>query len=269
MFASMRRSWSWQRGRRANPVLTEELLQFLQNDVPPADRAGCSKSRATRCCRTCGKMYFERAFGEHRGRRPSFDHHDRSRPGGRGRGPGGAAGRQPRCQAGAVDCPGLCQESGGTKANDRSARGRAGQRRHPGAQVVGPRHGPVHQRCQVSGWLCLAGRKESVERAGRLLVLNDFTSFRSRLASSTARSMASSMKPSRSTSRFSLACLAVKMRPVKTTSCFSLSSRSAEPAGQHDLLEVVEAGRRPALRESSALRPGSARGSRAWGCPSS
>ena len=49
------------------------------------------------------------------------------------------------------------------------------------------------------------------------------------------------------------------MRPVKTVSCTSLSSRSAGPAGEHDLLEFGEATSRPALAGSacSSARIGS------------
>ncbi len=86
MFASMRRNWSWQRGRRANPVLTEELLQYLQNDVPPADRARLLEKPRDEMLQELRKMYFERAFGERRVGPPSFDRHERPRLPGRSRG---------------------------------------------------------------------------------------------------------------------------------------------------------------------------------------
>jgi hypothetical protein len=84
MFASMRRSWSWHRGRRSNPVVTEELLQFLQNDVPPTDRQRLLKLPRDEMLQELRKMYFERSFGERPEGRSDHDRRERSR----GRGPG-------------------------------------------------------------------------------------------------------------------------------------------------------------------------------------
>jgi len=62
LFSSMRRNW--QRGRRSNPVLTEELLQYLQNDVPAADRERLLKLPREEMLHEVRKRYFERGFGD-------------------------------------------------------------------------------------------------------------------------------------------------------------------------------------------------------------
>lgn len=67
IFATLRRYDSWQRGRRANPVVGEELLQFLQNEVAPADRERLLKLPREDMHRELRKMYFERG---HRDGRP-------------------------------------------------------------------------------------------------------------------------------------------------------------------------------------------------------
>jgi hypothetical protein len=83
IFATLRRLDSWQGGRRANPVVGEELLQFLQNEVPPAKREQLLKMPREEMLRELRKMYFERGYGEGRfppGRRPEgFRGPDRSK----------------------------------------------------------------------------------------------------------------------------------------------------------------------------------------------
>jgi hypothetical protein len=73
IFATLRRSDSWQGGRRANPVVGEELLQFLQNEVAPARREELLKMPREEMLRELRKMYFERGTPDGRfpgGRRP-------------------------------------------------------------------------------------------------------------------------------------------------------------------------------------------------------
>jgi hypothetical protein len=66
IFASLRRYDSWQGGRRANPVVGEELLQFLQNDVSPAERERLLKLPRDDMHRELRKMYFEHGRREGR-----------------------------------------------------------------------------------------------------------------------------------------------------------------------------------------------------------
>jgi hypothetical protein len=69
VFASLRRSNSWQRERRGNPVVGDELLQFLQTEVPPAERERLLKKPREEMLQELRKMYFERSGGPRR----SFD----------------------------------------------------------------------------------------------------------------------------------------------------------------------------------------------------
>jgi hypothetical protein len=66
IFASLRRYDSWQSGRRANPVVGEELLQFLQNDVSPAERERLLKLPRDEMHRELRRMYFEHGRREGR-----------------------------------------------------------------------------------------------------------------------------------------------------------------------------------------------------------
>jgi hypothetical protein len=67
IFASLRRYDSWQAGRRENPVVGEELLQFLQNDVPQAERERLLKMPREDMLRELRRMYFEQGRGPRRG----------------------------------------------------------------------------------------------------------------------------------------------------------------------------------------------------------
>jgi hypothetical protein len=67
ILASLRRYESWQGGRRDNPVVAEELLQFLQNDVPQAERERLLKMPREEMLRELRKMYFEQGRGPRRG----------------------------------------------------------------------------------------------------------------------------------------------------------------------------------------------------------
>lgn len=70
VFASLRRSSAWQRERRGNALVGEELLRFLQSDVPPAERERLLKLPREEMLQQLRKMYFERGGGPPRG---SFD----------------------------------------------------------------------------------------------------------------------------------------------------------------------------------------------------
>jgi hypothetical protein len=87
IFSTLRRYDSWQGGRWANPVVAEELLQFLQNDVAPAKREQLLKLPREEMLRELRKMYFERGASDGRfpgGRRP-----EGSRGSSRSKGPRG------------------------------------------------------------------------------------------------------------------------------------------------------------------------------------
>ncbi|MEX0978403.1 MAG: hypothetical protein WDZ48_06110 [Pirellulales bacterium] len=90
IFATLRRNDSWQGGRRANPVVGEELLEFLQNEVAPARREQLLKMPREEMLRELRKMYFERGSGEGRfppGRRPDNPRGPNRSKGPRGDGP--------------------------------------------------------------------------------------------------------------------------------------------------------------------------------------
>jgi hypothetical protein len=80
VFASLRRSSAWQRERRGNPVVGEELLRFLQTEVPPVEREQLLKKPREEMLQELRRMYFERSGfsrgsfsgrpGEGRGERP-------------------------------------------------------------------------------------------------------------------------------------------------------------------------------------------------------
>ena len=70
VFASLRRSSAWQRERRGNALVGEELLRFLQSDVPPAERERLLKLPREEMLQQLRRMYFERGGGPPRG---SFD----------------------------------------------------------------------------------------------------------------------------------------------------------------------------------------------------
>lgn len=77
VFASLRRSSAWQRERRGNALVGEELLRFLQSEVSPAERERLLKLPREEMLQQLRRMYFERGGGPPRG---SFD----GRPGPRG-----------------------------------------------------------------------------------------------------------------------------------------------------------------------------------------
>ncbi len=77
IFASLRRSASWQHGRRSNPVVGEQLLQFLQTEVPPAERERLLQKPREEMLQELRKMYFERSGGP--SRRPFSGRSDRHR----------------------------------------------------------------------------------------------------------------------------------------------------------------------------------------------
>jgi hypothetical protein len=88
------RSGSWRGDRRGNPLITEELLEFLQNDLPPAEREQLLKKPREEMLRELRKMYFERGHHDD-GRgppRPPFERRRDGRPKGRppGASPAGA-----------------------------------------------------------------------------------------------------------------------------------------------------------------------------------
>jgi hypothetical protein len=96
VFASLRRSSSWQRERRGNPVVGDELLQFLQTEVPPAERERLLKKPREEMLQELRKMYFERSGGPRRsfdgrgdGHRPDGERRDQFRRGPRPRPPAG------------------------------------------------------------------------------------------------------------------------------------------------------------------------------------
>ncbi len=70
VFASLRRSSAWQRERRGNALVGEELLRFLQSEVPPAERERLLKLPREEMLQQLRRMYFERGGGPPRG---SFD----------------------------------------------------------------------------------------------------------------------------------------------------------------------------------------------------
>jgi hypothetical protein len=116
VFASLRRSSSWQRERRGNPVVGDELLQFLQTEVPPAERERLLKKPREEMMQELRRMYFERSGGPRR----AFD----GRPEGRGDGhrPDGDRRehfrRGPRPEEPRVEPPGPRPEPEGEKSPD-------------------------------------------------------------------------------------------------------------------------------------------------------
>jgi hypothetical protein len=84
IFGTLQRSPSSQGDRRVNPLLSEDLLEFLQNEVAPAEREQLLKKPREEMLRELRKMYFER------GRRPGefgpFDGPGRRRGGRKGPG---------------------------------------------------------------------------------------------------------------------------------------------------------------------------------------
>ena len=84
VYATLRRSRSW-RGGRVNPLVGEELLQFLQNEVSPARREELLKMPREEMLRELRRMYFEQGRGPRRERGP-----------GDFRGPGRPRDRRPR-----------------------------------------------------------------------------------------------------------------------------------------------------------------------------
>ncbi len=93
IFASLRRSSEWRSGRRNNPVVGEELLQFLQTEVPPAERERLLQKPREEMLQELRKMYFERSGGPPRG---SFDGRSgRDRPEYRRGRPDGPRGESP------------------------------------------------------------------------------------------------------------------------------------------------------------------------------
>jgi len=67
VFASLRRSSAWQRERRGNALVGEELLRFLQSEVPPAERERLLKLPREEMLQQLRRMYFERGGGPPRG----------------------------------------------------------------------------------------------------------------------------------------------------------------------------------------------------------
>jgi hypothetical protein len=86
IFGTLYRSASWRGDRRVNPLIGEELLEFLQNEVPPAYREQLLKKPRDEMLRELRRMYFEHGQGEDRlgPTRPPFD---RRRKSGRPKGP--------------------------------------------------------------------------------------------------------------------------------------------------------------------------------------
>ncbi|REK06779.1 MAG: hypothetical protein DWQ37_22310 [Planctomycetota bacterium] len=85
LFATLGQNHSWHGGRHANPMVGEELLRFLQNDVEPGKREELLKKPREEMLRELRRMYFEREL--RRGPpRPSFDDR-RPGPGPRSRPP--------------------------------------------------------------------------------------------------------------------------------------------------------------------------------------
>ncbi len=80
VFAALPRFSPAHRERRANPLVGEELLQFLQNEVSPADRERLLNMPREEMLHELRKMYFERALSEREGG-PQRGHFD-SRPDG-------------------------------------------------------------------------------------------------------------------------------------------------------------------------------------------
>ncbi len=70
IFASLRRSNAWQRERRGNALVGEELLRYLQSEVPPAERERLLQLPREEMFLQLRRMYFERG-GWERGGGPS------------------------------------------------------------------------------------------------------------------------------------------------------------------------------------------------------
>lgn len=86
VYATLHRSDSWRRGRHVNPLVGEELLQFLQNDVAPARREELLKMPREEMLRELRRMYFEHGRGAAGVRRERGPERFRG-PGSRGRRP--------------------------------------------------------------------------------------------------------------------------------------------------------------------------------------
>jgi hypothetical protein len=63
----------WPNSRKQNPLVVEELLQHLQNDVPPPERERLLKLPREQMLDELRAMYFERRRGEPGPGRPWFD----------------------------------------------------------------------------------------------------------------------------------------------------------------------------------------------------
>jgi hypothetical protein len=85
---SMHRLEPWNPGRKQNPMGAEELLQYLQNEVPPTDRQRLLKMPREKMLEELRGMYFERGRGEAGSggtRPPWFDGRSKGGPRGQGR----------------------------------------------------------------------------------------------------------------------------------------------------------------------------------------
>ena len=109
--ATTRRSEARAPRRRMNSLVVEELLQFLQNEVPPDQQARLLKLEREEMLKELGRMYFERGHGDRRfpGGPPNFDpgfegNFERGR-GNRGRGDGRPRGDVNKKQATAPEKP--------------------------------------------------------------------------------------------------------------------------------------------------------------------
>jgi hypothetical protein len=88
IFGLLYRSGSWRGDRRVNPLIGDELLEFLQNDVPPAEREQLLKRPREEMLRELRKMYFERGHREDRLGPPPFERRRKGGPKGSPPGPG-------------------------------------------------------------------------------------------------------------------------------------------------------------------------------------
>lgn len=86
VYGTLYRSGSWRGDRRVNPLIGEELLEFLQDEVPPAERERLLKKPREEMLRELRKMYFERGHRED-GLPPIGPQFDRRRRSGRSKGP--------------------------------------------------------------------------------------------------------------------------------------------------------------------------------------
>jgi hypothetical protein len=90
---AMRRVESWQAARKLSPLVGEELVQFLQNEVPPSQRDRLMKLPREEMLEELRDMYFERGRGDSFRGGLWLDGQPPDRPGGNfrgksGRGPG-------------------------------------------------------------------------------------------------------------------------------------------------------------------------------------